>query len=39
VSLDETGTDAAKWLDDRGIRLDAEEPELFPADAYDAEWF
>src|SRR5690606_4318710 len=33
VDLDETGTDARRWLDARGIHLDAEPPALFPPEA------
>jgi hypothetical protein len=33
---DDTNRDALRWLDDRGVRLDAEPPELFPPAALDA---
>jgi hypothetical protein len=35
----ETGRNAALWLDDTGIRLDSEAPDLMPPEALDAEWY
>lgn len=39
VDLEETGTDAQRWLDVRGIQLDAGPPALFPPEAFAAPWF
>ena len=39
IDLDETGTDARRWLDVRGVQLDAGPPALFPPEAFAAEWF
>jgi len=39
IDLDETGTDARRWLGARGIELDAAPPALFPPEAFAAEWF
>lgn len=39
VDLDDTSTDAARWVDARGIQLDAAPPALFPPEAFAAEWF
>jgi len=39
VDLDETTTEAQRWLDTGGIHVDAEPPALFPSEAFAAEWF
>lgn len=39
VDEDETGTNAALWLDERGILVDAPEPELMPAAALQTTWY
>jgi len=39
VDLDETTTEAQRWLDAGGIHVDAEPPALFPPEAFAAEWF
>jgi hypothetical protein len=39
VDLDETSTDSRRWLDARGVHLDAPPPALFPPEAFAAEWF
>ncbi|HRC55742.1 MAG TPA: hypothetical protein PKU97_07455 [Kofleriaceae bacterium] len=39
VDLEETGTDAQRWLDASGVRLESLPPELFPAEAFAAQWF
>jgi len=39
VDREETGADAGRWVDARGIHLDGEPPAMFPIEAFDAEWF
>lgn len=39
VDLDETSTDARRWLDAGGVHLDAPPPVLFPPEAFATEWF